>query len=531
MKDLKHQAPPEEIPLNPPPQNLSSNEIHKTLGLDTPFSSGSKTEQIIAIPDDHDHIIKLLAECLYQQNEIKKILLEEVQWKTEAEFQKSSRLIQEQYVSELKHSYSWRITAPLRRLFEIWQVTKLKLRTIPSFKGRVDRFQPIDSSTDSREREIIVKKPAWLKFLQESSNITIITSAFPYDADINQRPIHLTDYMLHNGRKIIYIHWEWSWNKPGHDSRAVNSNGNLWDVPLGEFLYWSDKLYEGFNQENEYILTFPAPQLVDLFIILRKQKYFIIYDIMDDWEEFFRVGQAPWYTSAYERRAILEADLVTCVAPPLQAKFAAIRTDIKLIPNGYSQKIIDKWALNNLPHYEDSKSKIVGYFGHMVDSWFDWNLIIESARMMSDVTFELVGSGAPDYVKDKILDVRNIIIIDQVPPTELASIAKRWKVSIIPFIPSNLAKAVDPLKIYEYLLLGLPCVVTGIEHLANYPGVDVAKNMEDFRLLIHKRLIEGIKSEEEQKVKLWLPSCEWNSRLQTLREQIAKNSGLKRFYE
>jgi hypothetical protein len=73
--------------------------------------------------------------------------------------------------------------------------------------------------------------------------------------------------------------------------------------------------------------------------------------------------------------------------------------------------------------------------------------------------------------------------------------------------------------------------VTGIEHLANYPGVDVAKNMEDFRLLIHKRLIEGIKSEEEQKVKLWLPSCEWNSRLQTLREQIAKNSGLKRFYE
>ncbi len=509
MKDLEDLTPPREIPLNSSNQTQSSIEIDQTMGLETPSTSCTQTGQYIVTPDVHQHIIKLLTDCLHQQDEIKKILLEEIHWKSEAEFQKSSRLIQEQYVSELKRSYSWRITAPLRRFYEIWQVTKLKLRTIPFLKDEGHEIQSMHFPSEHSEKDIFVKVPAWLAFLQGSTNISIITSAFPYDPEINQRPIHLTDYMLHNGRKIIYIHWEWSWNKPSHDSRAINRNENLWDVPLGEFLYWSDKLCEGINHENEYILTFPAPQLVDLFIILRKQNYYIIYDIMDDWEEFFRVGQAPWYTIAYERRAILEADLVTCVAPPLH----------------------DKWALNNLPHYEDSKSNIVGYFGHMVDSWFDWNLIIESARILSDVSFELVGSGAPDYVKDKIADVKNITIIDQVPPTELASIAKRWKVSIIPFIPSNLAMAVDPLKIYEYLLLGLPCVVTGIEHLANYPGVDVAKNKEAFRLLIRKRLIEGIKSEEERELKLWLPSCEWNSRLKTLREQIVKHTGLKRFYE
>jgi Glycosyl transferases group 1 len=58
---------------------------------------------------------------------------------------------------------------------------------------------------------------------------------------------------------------------------------------------------------------------------------------------------------------------------------------------------------------------------------------------------------------------------------ELSEHAARWDVAMIPFLPGPLADTVDPIKVYEYLALGLPVVATGLPHLASVPGVWLAE--------------------------------------------------------
>src|SRR5690606_34034329 len=53
-----------------------------------------------------------------------------------------------------------------------------------------------------------------------------------------------------------------------------------------------------------------------------------------------------------------------------------------------------------------------------------------------------------------------------------------WSHGIIPFVEGELARAVDPIKIYEYLYYGLQTFVTGIEHLQTYPGVTWSPKIE-----------------------------------------------------
>ena len=75
----------------------------------------------------------------------------------------------------------------------------------------------------------------------------------------------------------------------------------------------------------------------------------------------------------------------------------------------------------------------------------------------------------------KIESLPNLVHLGKVEHSQLPAYAKHWDVAMIPFKPSRLSEAVDPIKIYEYIALGLPTVVTGMPHLASYPGVFTAE--------------------------------------------------------
>ena len=49
-------------------------------------------------------------------------------------------------------------------------------------------------------------------------------------------------------------------------------------------------------------MTFPAEPFVDIIPTLREYGYKIVYDMMDEWEEFYKVGQASWFTKQLEER-------------------------------------------------------------------------------------------------------------------------------------------------------------------------------------------------------------------------------------
>ncbi len=58
---------------------------------------------------------------------------------------------------------------------------------------------------------------------------------------------------------------------------------------------------------------------------------------------------------------------------------------------------------------------------------------------------------------------------------------------MIPFKKTALSMAADPIKLYEYIYMGLPVVVTGISHIGFHDMVKVAKTMAEFGDLFKRR--------------------------------------------
>jgi hypothetical protein len=82
---------------------------------------------------------------------------------------------------------------------------------------------------------------------------------------------------------------------------------------------------------------------------------------------------------------------------------------------------------------------------------------------------------------------------------------------MIPFRPSAVSGAVDPLKIYEYLHLGLNTVVTGIPGIADFPLVQYAGDRESF-----VRALEQLPDRADEsllpEVAGFLKACVWDAR-------------------
>lgn len=119
---------------------------------------------------------------------------------------------------------------------------------------------------------------------------------------------------------------------------------------------------------------------------------------------------------------------------------------------------------------------VLGYFGHLTEAWFDWPLIAQAAMLRPDWVFEFIGFGAP---KELVLP-QNVTIKDAVPQLELPSLSEAWDIGMIPFRPSPLSRAVDPIKVYDYQALGLPTLSVPMSLIHLLDNVHIYQGLGDF---------------------------------------------------
>lgn len=383
-------------------------------------------------------------------------------------------------------------------------------------------YMPVRKMKDTFKRYTAKNKKVQ-KYIDSSKKLVIIPSSFEFDSFVNQRPFNLAKYLSNNGYNVLFVVWQWERNEKINNSYQYVYK-NVFQIPLYGFL---EGTFDYTKVESKYyFINFPNVRFLEKIDELRSDGFYIYYDIMDEWEEFQKVGQASWYDRNVEEKIILKSDLVSAVSKYLIDKFKHLRGDILLSPNGYFEELTGKQNRNISKKEIENGIVNIGYFGHLTDSWFNWGLIFDLARKHKNYVFHIIGYGAPEKIIEKIGEYDNIKYYGKILMSDLCKYVRDWNIGIIPFIDSNLAKAVDPIKIYEYIYMGLPVIVSGIENVKDYPNVHyISDNATDFS----KAVDEILSKKEFNDIEKFLEESTWEARFSQILKEMEKK-GMSELY-
>ena len=274
--------------------------------------------------------------------------------------------------------------------------------------------------------------------------------------------MRLAQSLVRAGHNVIYVYWNWS--DADREQRGEVANG-LYTVSRSDFLRVYREVLEAVAAMPEkHLLLFelPDPQAIPVLSEASGLGLQTVYDVLDDWEEFHKLGQAPWFEESAEHFFLRNCTRACGVTQALAEKLKPF--PLTVIPNGFDPgKLTDRPA-QKVPR---GTRLTAGYFGYLTDAWFDWELLFKTAQANAGFMFHLLGYGMPQRLKLP----PNIKYLGKVHPNELSGYAKNWDVCLIPFKDGVLARSADPIKLYEYLYFEKPVVVTGLPHLASFPYV------------------------------------------------------------
>ncbi|BBB66384.1 hypothetical protein UNDYM_2131 [Undibacterium sp. YM2] len=112
----------------------------------------------------------------------------------------------------------------------------------------------------------------------------------------------------------------------------------------------------------------------------------------------------------------------------------------------------------NLQKFRARYSKVVGYFGALAP-WLWYEAVADLVNCRPDLGFVFIG---PDYYggSDKLVKADNLLYMGTVDYQILPAYARQFDVCFIPFAPGEIARTTSPLKLFEYFALEKPVVVT-----------------------------------------------------------------------
>lgn len=324
-----------------------------------------------------------------------------------------------------------------------------------------------------------------------------------------QRPTQLALELAKRGIPVVFCYWRWWPNEWCAQDRLEEG---IVQIPIDVALAKPEMLAGAFSglPSRIALFEFPYPGFFEILAALNAEGWVTVYDVLDDWAEFHRVGQAVWYDEPFERHLIAASDAVFAINDFLAGRIRELGGNgIGIVGNGLKPGL--EVVREERPL--DRGEVTVGYFGYLAGAWFDWELIAEAARRRPSWRFYLIGyGGSPEGIELP----PNVALLGKKPQGELAAFAANWDVAIIPFKPDRLAAGADPIKTYEYLAMGLPVVATGVySPTGGEEFVTRAEGVDAFLAALAQAAGNGSKHAAPAR-RAFAASCTWGARLDSL---------------
>jgi glycosyltransferase involved in cell wall biosynthesis len=188
------------------------------------------------------------------------------------------------------------------------------------------------------------------------------------------------------------------------------------------------------------------------------------------------------------------AKVVFCTAQSIHDRLRTASEHCYLLPNACSAEEYDPTVLRQLPRpaaLAGRPGKFVGYMGTF-DSRVDIDLLIHAARQLPELTFALAGRINQEQMQ-RVAPLRalpNVIMPGSVSVEEGRAFVAAFDVGLIPFVPGPISDAINPVKMFMYLMAGKPVVSSWIQECrGREPLVLSAKSADDFVSAIKTALV------------------------------------------
>ena len=269
-----------------------------------------------------------------------------------------------------------------------------------------------------------------------------------------------------------------------------------------------------------YIHFAPLHELVDRF-----ERPAVIYDILDD----LTIYEADELHLPRQRRVaahhgqMLEAsDLVMASSPLLVTTHHDEAPEIMLVENGVDASMFStpQPRPSDLPA-PDPDRPLVGYVG-AISYWFDFDLLTAVSEALPQWVFVLVGPVDPRAENEaRLLNaLPNVTLVGERPSDSIPGYSQAFDVGTIWFRIDEMTSAVSPLKMYEYLAAGTPCVSTPLPVAVASPttrtGDDPAQFVEALLLARTERGTAAFNASAAAEV----ATATWVNRLQPALERL-----------
>lgn len=351
---------------------------------------------------------------------------------------------------------------------------------------------------------------------QGARGIAVILSANPiHDTGGGQRSAQLAVELLRRDYAVAFV----SHGKVTEtiDLGLTYDDARLVQLGLGEVADPAvrDALTTVLGKGHDLVVTqVPVRSWLPLVERANDRSVATVYDCIDRWDSELGRG---WYRRSVEAEVAEASSVLTASAPALVDHIETLTgRETALVPNAFSARIFDSDEAHHLVRPDDlpGRERIALYVGALWGGWMDWGLARRAALAAPETAFVFVG----DHRGEGRRLPPNCFFLGLKPQTELPAYLAHADVAFLPWTGGEVTEATSPLKVFEFVAMGLPIVAPDIEPLRGIPGVHVQSEAAAFIGAVAALDRASVSEAERREMRRFATANSWSDRVDRLLE-------------
>ncbi|HUY91151.1 MAG TPA: glycosyltransferase [Pirellulales bacterium] len=240
-----------------------------------------------------------------------------------------------------------------------------------------------------------------------------------------------------------------------------------------------------------------------------------VYYCVDDFSQWPGLDQKP--LAEMEREVVQRADRIIAASEALRERIAGWGRESHLLTHGVD---LEHWRLGDSRPSEALKElerPLVLFWG-LIDRRIDVEFVRRAASALTQGTVVLLGpeqDPAPDLYRSP-----RVARVPAVGYDELPVLAREAAALIMPYADQPVTRAMQPLKLKEYLATGKPVVARDLPAVCEWADcLDVVATADEFAAVLRQRL-DGLLPESQMLARRRLAEESWAAKAQRFEEVL-----------